>query len=1194
MGAEDVEKAEPASTTLSTEVPSKLAVAAKNEGTADEERTTEPDTATASALPGPFVGSGRPSDLSKETLSVGNAEGSASATARDDLPTEMLSAEGRKEFKSDESVAAAKSAPRDASASTEKAENLSMDTKSEWPSKTTTVPESVSKTTTEPELGAETAAETELVSVAALESKQGDDTKTDPQSVSKPAIEPQSASKAASEPDPVSKATSELEAVSKIALKPGVVASKTASELEAAASKTKLDPQVTAAMSAPGPEAASKMASEPEAASKSVSEAEAVSKTVSEPEAVNSEAAASEPELASQKASTHEAGAPKTASEPDLASKNELESEPVPKTESLPAPPPPSESTAPMEGLTRPDPDAPARTWKRKTPEKEDQPKDPKGSIATDKPLSDAPALSEPVENKDASLEMSKASAEVPSMQEASLEGKNEPSNSNSASAESGSGNSKNVDMLDIEEKTGYIMEEDENDKGNESNEVKESDRSEDFSAKPSDEAGKDVPVAGKSEPWESTRESSADRKSPPTETAVEASECKETKTGETEREGSSAGAAPVATKPTVNAKQTGSSLSEALAGDKTECESDKARRETEVTEEEDMEIAERPQKKPRRSSSRTPVQPRATRSSRGSTANGAVPGTVSDLADGSENSSTRYISKPSEKKEEREEEQIVDAGDGAEQAHNEQTPRPKQTPDGLQMKVGETLFVEVDKLTDMKQKRMKDKKLKPIEELTFDDIRGYNRDQLRCYCYIYGTPRRKKIEMEADMARFVSLWNEGRPGYIFSEYVPNNPRNNVAVLATVLASTASSTGVGQSEIGRSNAGDRMEVDSGSLPNRSSPGNTNMKTEQRSAVNRGNHEHEKNASGDDDSKTNAIANNDFKALEKSSTRPGFISPARSSAKTANTSLAQSSTKRPPVRASASGNIQPVTIKPNLASRSPSTERLSSMSRGSSPAAIAPNSAPSNPTQNQNGALTPGATPATIAGRASTAKGTKSTLPIQPMPKGLGTSFKQKVHARTAGAKYKAAYNGAGPAIVNIVENAAAYFEGKDSPETISDQAKSFERYQFNVDLLSEIFDGAPPETNIEGADPGSGDSAKRDRPPIKNSLLQDVAKRMRSRTRDDIAVELHMVEESVKKLESETKVAERANMRMFQRLERAETEEEIEDVKRDFEREHNVRFENSPPPLVRRKLDKSLPPLVMSDDQCRILRFKVA
>lgn len=47
--------------------------------------------------------------------------------------------------------------------------------------------------------------------------------------------------------------------------------------------------------------------------------------------------------------------------------------------------------------------------------------------------------------------------------------------------------------------------------------------------------------------------------------------------------------------------------------------------------------------------------------------------------------------------------------------------------------------FKHIDQLSSPKRKRLREEKIKPIEELKFADIKSYNRNQLRAYCSIYG-----------------------------------------------------------------------------------------------------------------------------------------------------------------------------------------------------------------------------------------------------------------------------------------------------------------------------------------------------------------------------------------------------------------------------------------------------------------------
>ncbi|KAK4526226.1 hypothetical protein GAYE_SCF22MG4140 [Galdieria yellowstonensis] len=70
------------------------------------------------------------------------------------------------------------------------------------------------------------------------------------------------------------------------------------------------------------------------------------------------------------------------------------------------------------------------------------------------------------------------------------------------------------------------------------------------------------------------------------------------------------------------------------------------------------------------------------------------------------------------------------------------------------------------DDLPEPKRRRLEERGVKPVEEVTFAELKSYNRDQLRAYCYIYGIPRKKKAEMELDMARYAAAFHPGDPNY--------------------------------------------------------------------------------------------------------------------------------------------------------------------------------------------------------------------------------------------------------------------------------------------------------------------------------------------------------------------------------------------------------------------------------------------
>lgn len=83
---------------------------------------------------------------------------------------------------------------------------------------------------------------------------------------------------------------------------------------------------------------------------------------------------------------------------------------------------------------------------------------------------------------------------------------------------------------------------------------------------------------------------------------------------------------------------------------------------------------------------------------------------------------------------------------------------------DGVQFKY-------VEQLPDAKIKRLREEKIKPIEELTFDDIKAYNRNQLRAYCFVYGIKRKKKAEMEMNMARYAAMFHPNDPNYDMNKF---------------------------------------------------------------------------------------------------------------------------------------------------------------------------------------------------------------------------------------------------------------------------------------------------------------------------------------------------------------------------------------------------------------------------------------
>lgn len=105
----------------------------------------------------------------------------------------------------------------------------------------------------------------------------------------------------------------------------------------------------------------------------------------------------------------------------------------------------------------------------------------------------------------------------------------------------------------------------------------------------------------------------------------------------------------------------------------------------------------------------------------------------------------------------------------------------PVYEADGIQFKI-------LDQLPDAKIQRLRSEKIKPIEQLTFSDIKAYNRNQLRAYCSVYGIRRKKKAEMERDMARYAALFHVNDPDYDIGRFEPTEyadgpiPRRKVPV----------------------------------------------------------------------------------------------------------------------------------------------------------------------------------------------------------------------------------------------------------------------------------------------------------------------------------------------------------------------------------------------------------------------------
>lgn len=188
------------------------------------------------------------------------------------------------------------------------------------------------------------------------------------------------------------------------------------------------------------------------------------------------------------------------------------------------------------------------------------------------------------------------------------------------------------------------------------------------------------------------------------------------------------------------------------------------------------------------------------------------------------------------------------------------------------------------------------------------------------------------------------------------------------------------------------------------------------------------------------------------------------------------------------------------------------------------------------------------------------------------------NYKNHLHAQEAATRFKAAYNNAGPALVNIVENAASYFEGKDTPESIKDKERSYQRYVFNSDLLSEIFEGPLPG-NVEEKDeevtiPTSREALER---VMKMSILEEVGGKMLARSHSERMAELRTLKEKYSKMEEKHRRSEKGSMRLFQKIDRATSIDELRQIRAEYEKNYDVTFVEHPPLFEKRELDHSLP-----------------
>jgi len=242
---------------------------------------------------------------------------------------------------------------------------------------------------------------------------------------------------------------------------------------------------------------------------------------------------------------------------------------------------------------------------------------------------------------------------------------------------------------------------------------------------------------------------------------------------------------------------------------------------------------------------------------------------------------------------------------------------------------------------------------------------------------------------------------------------------------------------------------------------------------------------------------------------------------------------------------------------------------------------------------QNNARTASAIAAAAASSTPTQKYIRT-----PNGRAPANNYKNHLHAQDAATRFKAAYNNAGPALVNIVENAAAYFEGKDTPEAVKDKERSFERYLFNADLLSEIFDGPLPELSGE-SDEGKAKSADPKKTPaqvalervLKVNLLEGIGGRMMNRSLEERVSELDALKERFTRMENTHRKAEKGCMRLFQKVDRASSIDELRRVRAEYEKEMGVTFVEHPPLFEKRTLDRSMSSISTQASEAIIIKL---
>lgn len=550
------------------------------------------------------------------------------------------------------------------------------------------------------------------------------------------------------------------------------------------------------------------------------------------------------------------------------------------------------------------------------------------------------------------------------------------------------------------------------------------------------------------------------------------------------------------------------------------------------------------------------------------------------------------------------------------------ETPKgPSKDERGPVMFVDGAEFRTRDQLSKQNRERLSKKGLKPIEKATFSDIQACNRDHLRTYCGVYNIKKKEKIEMELDMARYVAAWHYGEPGYNLADYQPSGGH---VVKRSHLGGGArlSSRSSASSELTSFPESDPADVKSAtSRPETRTVKRARLSLSGSPLV----HQSGRGAS----SRSSSVMEDSEDVGGRAQSSGGDADAVRQSTPSVDTDVpsCRGTSSLVGERQSSSGKTGTADAKQLL---SLGDNRIGGGDAADAKAvdakAVDGNGISASEDVGQD--IRPAARQRMVAVHAPRASAQEDDTTTAGALPAAGTSVKQYIHARQASERYKAAYNGAGSAIVHVVENAAAYFEGHDASEVEVDKKRSYERYQFNVKMLEEIFDGPPLSVSkvrsafspsddekccaVDGSrnhvdksstlvESTSGDhvthkttgnvsDSRRGRKDTADGLMHRIASSMVRRTNAERADVLSGLEERFRDLESQDNYIENVSVRPFQKLERAHTIEEIEKVRREFEAEHNIQFIEAPQTVLKRDLDRGVQSPVHASD-LRIIKF---